>query len=390
MKSIESYKPLIALLLVATATESMLLLLPLYIGAIADSLVLTNRQLGVLGSADLLGIAASTLSAYWWLRKLSLRPLLLGSIAIFFIVNLASLVVSSVSVLIVFRLAAGLASGAAYAIALSALCSTINSERNTALMVCGQVMLGAVGSFLLPLVSAGWQITSIYLYMNLWVFAALVFVYLYFNPLVASDENVEGISNWRESKASAFLVALGTVGYFLTIGMVWGYLERIAREYGLSSTAVASSLGIGYVISLFGSLGAAWLGNRLGHALPMIVAGVVQILMLFLFTRLDHFENVELAFLLTNIVFQFFWSYIISYQIVIYSSVDRGGRFVATYGTFMHLALAAGPFIGSFLILGDSYLPILYAGIAAIIVCYVSFLLAIYLRDRAAESEVLI
>jgi len=384
-RGIDRGRAILAMLGVATVTEAMLLLLPIYVGAISDGLALTQSQVGLLGSADLAGIAASTLSAAWWVRRIAWRETILGLIGAFFLANLASVWTQSFEPLLVLRVFAGVAAGAAYAIALAGLCDTLRSERNAALMVCGQVLFGAAGSFILPLVGSDWQVGAVFLYMNLWVAAAWLVAFLAF-PAEPGIHSVHGGLRWRSLAARGPVVVLGTGAYFLTIGMVWAYLERVVRAAGMSSQEVALSLGVGYLISIAGSLAAAWLGSRLGRALPMLVAGSVQIAMLVLFSRLQSFDDVAAAFFAINIVFQFFWSYIIAYQIVIYSDVDRSGRFVATYGTSMHLALAVGPYAGSRLVAGTDYTAVLDAGVWTLALCYGCFLLAVYLNRQGRDA----
>ncbi len=376
-REIDRGRSILAMLLVATVTEAMLLLLPVYVGAISDRASFSQSQVGLLGSADLAGIAASTLSAAWWLRRVRWRETVLALIAAFFIANLASVWIESFQPLFGLRVLAGAAAGAAYAIALAGLCDTVRNDRNAALMVCGQVLFGAAGSFILPLVGSNWQIDAVFAYMNVWVAAALVVAFFAFPTEPGLHRDAAGF-RWRSLAARGPAVVLGTAAYFLTIGMVWAYLERVARAAGMSSQEVAVSLGVGYLISLSGSLAAAWLGCRLGRALPMLVAGSAQIAMLVLFANLERFDDVARAFLVINIVFQFFWSYIIAYQIVIYSDADRSGRFVATYGTSMHLALAFGPYAGSKLVAGTDYTPVLDAGVVTLALCYGCFLLAVY------------
>lgn len=382
LREIDRSGSILAMLLVATVTEAMLLLLPIYVGAITDRFAFTQSQVGLLGSADLVGIAASTLSATWWLRRVPWRECVLALLGAFFVANLVSIRLDSFELLLITRVFAGLAAGAAYAIALAGLCDTVKSDRNTALMVCGQVLFGAAGSFILPLVSAEWQPVAVFVYMNLWICVALLVAYFAFPGEPGRHANPIGAAG-RPAAARKSMVILGTAAYFLTIGMVWAYLERVARAAGMSSHEVAASLGIGYLISLFGSLSAAWLGCRLGRALPMLVAGSLQVAMLVLFSNLEMFGNVPRAFFLINIVFQFFWSYIIAYQIIIYSEVDESGRFVATYGTSMHLALAIGPYAGSKLVAAQDYTPVLDAGVLTLAICYTCFLVAIHLNKTA-------
>src|ERR1700694_4978837 len=75
------------LLVVASVTEAMFLLLPSFVGASEDVLHFSPEHTGLLGSADLAGIALATATGPWWLRRVSWRRIVLISLGTFFIVK---------------------------------------------------------------------------------------------------------------------------------------------------------------------------------------------------------------------------------------------------------------------------------------------------------------
>ena len=79
-----------ALIVGATVTEAMLLLLPIYIGALNDLLALSATEIGLIGSADLAGIALSVTTAMVWLRKYPWRSTVLWALTLFFATNIVS------------------------------------------------------------------------------------------------------------------------------------------------------------------------------------------------------------------------------------------------------------------------------------------------------------
>ncbi len=243
-----------------------------------------------------------------------------------------------------------------------------------------------MGIYLLPLVPDALRLDGVYYYMLAWTAITLAVVWFAFPDNPASETVSEPVS--LSGYGLPGLLAFGGTGfYFLTVGAVWGYLERIALEAGMTLAEVGATLSLGYIISLAGSFGAAWMGTRYGRAWPMIVTGAVQLFMLFLFTRLDHYDDALGAFLVINAIFQFFWSFIIAYQVVIFNDTDHDGRFIPLYGTAMHIALAIGPFAGAFMIDGDSYRPILWFGMVTLSACYLMFLGSIWRRKRAVEGS---
>jgi hypothetical protein len=77
-RQIDRTGSLVALLLVATVTEAMFLLLPSFVGALGDVLHLSATRTGLLASADLTGMALITATAPWWLRRVSWRRTVLA------------------------------------------------------------------------------------------------------------------------------------------------------------------------------------------------------------------------------------------------------------------------------------------------------------------------
>lgn len=375
-----------SLILVATVTEAMLLLLPLYIGAISDSLSLSNTQVGLLGSADLCGIALATSTGMLWLRRVPWRKLVFAALTVFMLANLYSINQSALLSLVALRMVSGLAAGTAYAIALAGLCDTSREPRNTALMVCSQVCFGALGLYLLPALSADDLLKGTYLYITAWIVVA-IFVALIAFPEDPSRHRQTWVLRWDDFGSAGVLAFAGTAFYFLTIGSVWGFLERIAIQAGMHLQEVGASLSLGYLISLLGSFTAAWLGVRLGRAWPLVVSALLQLCMLILFSQLQGFKNVVLAFFLINALFQICWSFIISYQITVFSDADTSGSFIPLYGTAMHVALALGPFAGASLVRSGSYTPILYFGFLTLALCYLSFLASVFFHRRALSRR---
>ena len=369
---------LAALLIVATVTEAMFMLLPSFVGALGDVLHLSANRTGLLGSADLAGIAIATATAPWWLRRVPWRATVLASLAAFLLENLACIAVGTFWPLLCLRIVAGLSAGVAYPIALAGILDTARGARNTGLMVSSQVIFGAVGVYAIDAVRVEWRLDAFYVYLSVWLLAALV-LSLRWYPDNPADRPAHGPIAWRLLAGPGVLVAAGTGLYFLMIGAVWGYLEGIAREAGLSLEQTGTALSTGLVVSLLGSGAATWLGLRFGRAGPLMVSAAAQVASLALLTRLTHYSDPVAAFFVVNFAFQIVWSYVIAYFIIIFNDVDASGRFVAVYGTASHFALAIGPYVGALLIVNGHFTALLWFGMVSVSACYACFLAAVWL-----------
>ena len=165
-RQIDRTASLVALLLVATVTEAMFLLLPSFVGALGDVLHLSATRTGLLASADLTGIALTTATAPWWLRRVSWRRTVLASLLAFLLINLLCFAVRAFWPLLCLRVLAGLSAGAAYPIALAGVLDTTRAPRNTGLMMSLQVVFGAAGVYAIDAVRLTWRLSYFIITFN--------------------------------------------------------------------------------------------------------------------------------------------------------------------------------------------------------------------------------
>lgn len=385
-RAIDRPAALLALLLVGSVTEAILLILPSFVGALGDVLHLSPARTGLLGSADLAGIALSTATGAWWLRQVSWRRTVGWALALFCLLNALCFFVTGFYTLMALRLAAGVTAGVAYAVALAGIVDTRRADRNAGLLLCMQVVFSAIGLYVADVVPSQWRLDTVYGYTLAWLIPTLLICWWCF-PDDPGERPRSGGLQWHKIAGPGTAALLGTGLYFLMIGAVWGYLEGVARGAGLTLEQTGGALSAGLVISLAGSVAAALIGVRFGRVWPLIMTAVFQTGALLLLTRLGHYARPAAAFFWINTVFQIFWSYVIAYFIVIFNDVDASGRFVAFYGTTTHLMLAVGPYLGALLIEEGGYSLLLWFGVVATAVCYASFVTSIWLTSRQQVPE---
>jgi predicted MFS family arabinose efflux permease len=377
-RAIDRPAAVLSLILAASVTECLVNVLPSFVGALTDVLGLSPQRIGLLASADLTGIALASVTAPWWLRELSWRRMALGSLSVLVALNFACLGVAGFWPLLALRLLAGLATGTAFSIGLAGVLDTRKADRNTGLMVCMQVVVGAVGVYVLDAVPTAWRLDAVYLYIIAWLLPTLLLGIRCF-PKDPGDRPSQGRFEWRNVAKPGGAAILGAVLYWIMIGAVWGYLEGFAREAGLSLPQIGQALSIGLVVSLIGSFASAWMGVRFGRVMPLLISAIAQISCLYLLTRLARYQNPVIAFYVINTIFQVFWSYVVTYFIIVFNDVDPSGRFLAFWGTALHAPLAVGPYFGALLILNGRYTPLMWFGIAMAFACYICFLCAVWL-----------
>jgi predicted MFS family arabinose efflux permease len=379
-RNIDQPSAVLSLLLVASITEAMFLLLPSFVGALMDVLHFSPGRTGLLGSADLAGIAVATATGPWWLRRVPWRSTVLCALGAFVITNSLCFGISEFWTLVWLRVIAGLAAGTAYVVALAGVVDTRQVARNTGLLVCMQVVFAAVGVYVLDAVRIAWRLDAVFVYIQAWTIPALVLCWKCFPDNPGDRVQASGL-HWHRIAAPGAAALAGTALYFLMIGGVWGYLEGIAREAGLTLSQIGTTLSLSLVISVIGPVVAAWLGLRIGRAIPLIATAVTQIVSLYLLINMTSVRNVVVAFFVISTVFNTVWNFVIAYFITIFDEIDASGRFVALYGMASHFTLAVGPYVGAFLIRDGHHAALLWFGIVAVTVCFALFLVAVWLIE---------
>ena len=359
------------------------MVLPSFVGALADVLRMAPSRIGLLGSADLAGIAVATATGPWWLRRLAWRRTVMWALGIFGAANSVCFGVSDFWLLLSLRAIAGMAAGTAYVVALAGIVDTRHATRNSGLLVCTQVVFAAAGLYVLDAVRIAWRLDAVYAYVLAWTVPTFLCCWKYF-PEDPGGRPVTQAIEWKQIGLAGAAALAGTCLYFLMIGGVWGYLEGVAREAGLTLPQIGTTLSLGLSISIIGPILAAWLGLRLGRAIPLIATALAQLISLYLLLHLTAFTAVVLAFFIINTIFNIAWNYVIAYFITIFDDIDPSGRFVALYGTASHASLAVGPFAGALIISDGHYAPLMWFGIVAVAASFALFLVAVALTRSAA------
>lgn len=355
------------MLFVAMMGASILTLLPLWVGALTDHGGFSGQQVGWLAAADVIGIFASSVSAIFWVRALPWRPVVLLGLTVYLLANLASLGTNHFVTLMTVRIIAGLGCGSAYAIALAGLGDHRNPQLAFGLMVTAQVVFGTIGFFAVPRLATEGDIDSFLHYLNAWLAVTILLCALFFPRSQKSGSNAGQSLFATLLSGRSLLVFATTVIYYCGVSAVWGYLERIGVNLGLSSATVGDLLGIGFAISGLGSLATPWLSQYLGRVITLIVAMALQMITMALLMQ-DYTFDAYALYASTSIVFQFFWSFSLPLLMDQFNRVDDTGRFIVLCASAFKVGEIVGPPLAAALITEGDYSAVLWLGIGCMAV----------------------
>jgi len=357
------------------------LLLPILIGAFSEELSLGTREVGWLGSADMIGMFMAAVVATAWIRRSNWRRAGLVAGLTLLLCHLASAWIEHYGALMVVRIMAGFAGGSMMSIALTALGDSRSPDRFFALFISGQLALGALGLAVLPVLIARFGLEGAFLALAIAVTVALASIP--FLPRAGAFDAPERVSRVPLRKMLPGGVALIACFLFdLGVMMVWAYAERMGDAAGLEAVFIGNALAASLLAALAGSLLAAAMGARFGRVLPLAVALVLQAIALWLLGG----ELSRQGFFAAVMLFAFAWNFPVAFQLAITVSVDVSGRLVVLFLSAVKLGYAAAPVLAALLIAGrGNFRPVLLVAAGFYLISAVIF--AALVRTKTSKCR---
>lgn len=336
-QDIDSNLSLISIVILGTVNIAILYVAPVLIGAMVEVLNFSEAQAGYVISAELLGMLLATFPALYFIDHINWRKAVFLALSFMIFNGLISASLESFQALFISRLLFGLAAGFSMAICLSIIGLTSDPDRTFGFWVTGQLVMGALGLFILPTLFPLWGFGFVYI-LTIPLILLLVFM-LRFLPnrrpkqLKTESLNHQPLLIWAVAGLLAIFV------YYVGQYGVWAYIDRIGSAIGLTSENIGNSLGLATIIGIGGSLGAAILSTRFGRLLPITIGVIISILSMTIL--LDDFNAFQ--FLIATCVFNFTFNFILPYLMACVAAVDMTGKLIILTSVSSSAGLAAGP-----------------------------------------------
>ena len=260
--------------------------------------------------------------------------------------------------------------GTGYALAMAALSDTKNTVRNYSFTVVLQVTTAILGFTLLPTYIAQTGVSALLIPLGLMPIALLPLVHLL--P-TGNTKNIADNTHRVEGPSIAIWLTIGCMSiWYLGVGGVWAFVERMGVEAGLNTVSVGHGLALGMAGSLLGSFLAGAIADRIGWIVPFTIGMVGQLLALWYLGQLYQLNDLIIAVFLFNGT----WNFCIPYIFGLASKADRDGRFIVLLTTAQASGLTIGATIAG-TIAGDFGLAaVTYIGAIASLTALVIFIIA--------------
>jgi len=351
--------PILAANLVCVAASLMFVFTPLLIDGLRHAaVVLSERDIALVGSSDPAGMFFGAAIALLIVPKADRRILAISSLAILCVCDSISMVTPNLALLCASRVLAGIGAGLAMAGSYAAFGSAPQPERNFALFVTLQTLIGSMAYLAISRLTNRFGTGAIY-GVSLIAAASALLVSSWIERRPFTQATI-GRERHRRSAILAVLGALTVMTYFCLGASslaIWENVQSLGRSLGLTSEAVAGAASFSLLGSVSGSLAIIVIGTRYGRALPtglLFSAYVAGELLLTKAEGLAVFCAAVTAFQCgTNFGTPAFGAI---------SEVDESGRLSIAYLLSLKAGFAFGPTVAAWLLIDHDYRGVVVAG----------------------------
>jgi len=372
---------LIAAILVGVIGPEVFIVQPGFVQGLVQNLGFDDQSAGYAASIEVWGITATTLLMTFFSHRFNWRKVVLASLLLVAVANVACIGVHSKEVFVALRFVAGVGSGSLISLSFTAVGLTENPDRNFGYLIMWVLLYGAVVLYLMPAAYAVSGMTGVLIFFAAFPLVALPFIKAFpVNGETAAAVEADAVNLSGSLKTLALLAMFA---YFIAQGVAWAYLFLIGTAGGLSEQQVATGLTLSQVAGVAGALLPAIIGHRLGRWRPLTV-GILGGAFCLLFL-IGHFEYLPFAFWVC--LYNFFWNMTHPFLLGSMASFDRRGRVVVLAVGAQMLGLAIGPALGASVIGPGKYASINYIAIALFALSWVFILPPVLIQQQRARAR---
>jgi len=373
----------VLLAFLATAGIFYINIMPAIVDGLKEGLAFTNKQAGLVASANTYGAAVGALLVVFLVTHINWRKASYALLALLISIDLTCMFLRDPVVLIAVRALYGLCGGALVGIGFSVMSRTSEVSRTFGYLLTIQFGLGGVGIIYLPALVPAFGTKA--LFLSLATFGLVTMIMLPFlSDYPARDQPDRKVAGLIPSGPAVF--ALIATFLFQAANMaIYAYSIGIGKFAGLDPSFVSTSLGIGAWIAIAGSVLVIILSTKLGRLKPVSIA----ILITAMSTWALHYSDINpdswfsSVFWLANVVIAITWAFTISYLLGMCAEFDRTGQMAALGGFASKMGLASGPFFAAYVVGENNYGLVITASTLCLILCMFAAVLPSKILDAA-------
>ncbi|MGF6395951.1 MFS transporter [Pseudomonas plecoglossicida] len=355
---INSRWSIVTAILLGVIGPAVFIVQPGFVQGLVGSYHFDEQQVGYIASAEMWGIALTTLFITFISRRFSWRLLLVLGILLSSAGNLLSTITGDATSFAILRCLTGVGSGVLISLSFTVIGLTAKPDRNFGWLIMWVLIYGALGFLAMPSAYELVGMKGVLVFFALFNLLALPFVRFF--PVsgenhVMTDERAVTLPPLYRS-----LAVVAMLFYFVAQGAVWAYLFLIGTSNGVTEDNVSYGLTLSQFFGIVGALAAAAITCRFGRLTPLALGLLASILSLMaLMGDIGPF-----TYMIAVCLFNLAWNNTHPYLLAALASFDRSGRTVERGVAAQMIGLAIGPAIAANVIADDNYSNVIWLGIA--------------------------
>ena len=360
-----------AAILLSCAGIFMVFGMPFFVGGLISELGFTQAQANLISSAEIAGMALSSLLGAAWIGRFNWRHVALFALFAVLAGNLFSFYVENFQVLVATRFITGLVGhGTAFALGVAAIGNTSQPDRNFGFTIASQVAMGALTALIVPKIIAIYGIAGMYAPAAILAVVAMAFI-----PRLATSGRAQ-TSDSNQSKRTGILILpllglLVMIIWQMGVGPFFNNLVPYGISIELDPSDIGTALFLSTGLSIIGPLTASALANKINRNVPVCIALTVQLLIILSFQG----DITWIGFTVRAILFQTAWNFTGPFLMGMIANLDESGRYSVLIPASQLGGIALGHAVIASLVQGSNLVLVNYFCAGAIFLSIFLFVL---------------
>lgn len=351
---------------------------PGFVQGMTQYLHFTEKNAGDISSAEMWGIALTTVLLTFFASRFDWRHVFRFSLITMIVANIGCIFTDHALAFGVWRFIAGFGAGGLVSLSFTVIGLTDKPDRNFGYFIMWILFYGAVVLLAMPTIYQLVGMMGVLIFFAAFPATALLFVH--WLPR-SGEEHIQVEEDAVDLSWTFKGMAIASIFiYFVAQGIVWVYLFAIGISGGGTIQHVANALTASQFAGVAGGLTAATLAHRVGRTIPLTLSILASFAPLFFL--LGHMGII--VFTIAVCVYNYGWNVANPYYMAAMASFDRTGRVVVYAVAGQMLGLAVGPWIAARVISPGEYSSVIWWGIGLFVVSLILILPPVMRQHRLA------
>ncbi len=378
---INSNRSLWSVFLVGVIAPEVFIVQPGFVQGLVEYVGFDDQGAGYTASAEMFGLAATTILMTFIAHRVNWRSVMLGSLIVMFLANAMCTLTTDLNTFVALRFIAGLGAGSLVSLSFAIVGLTSNPDRNFGLLIMWVLTYGALVLWAMPTVYAVAGMSGVLWFFALFPLCAVPVIKFLPKTGESHAQVEEDAVNMTTGMKTFALFAM--LAYFLAQGVVWAYLFLIGMAGGLGEQAVANGLTLSQFAGIAGAMLAAIMSHRFGRTMPLTVGILGGALCLYFLVGSFEF----LVFATAVCVYNFAWNLTHPFLLAAMASFDRRGRVVVYAVAMQMVGLAIGPGLAASVISEGDYINVNWLGAGLFVLSLVLILPPVIAQAKISAKE---